>query len=144
MRRSYQAESAARRLAAGWAAWAFNSTLFGIARTLVRLAEEKAKPNAERLREYRDASLESLKQQLFSPRRSTTSSRRLKLADSLSLLAETLRRRRPAGEEGAGRQVAARAGRASWSAARKLTDVAERKKLAEGGQGGDRRRRTTR
>jgi hypothetical protein len=45
---------------------AFNSELFGIARTLVRLAEETRKPNAERLREYSEAGLESLKQQLFS------------------------------------------------------------------------------
>ena len=48
------------------AAPAFNSELFSIARTLVRLAEEKAKPNAERLREYRESNLESLKQRLFS------------------------------------------------------------------------------
>ena len=38
----------------------FDSQLFRIARTLVRLAEEKAKPNAERLREYRDSALDSL------------------------------------------------------------------------------------
>ncbi len=45
---------------------AFDSHLYGFARTLVRLAEEKAKPNPERLREYRDSALESLKLQLFS------------------------------------------------------------------------------
>src|SRR6185312_14130007 len=45
---------------------AFDSHLYGIAHTLVRLAEEKAKPNAERLREYRDSALDSLKLQLFS------------------------------------------------------------------------------
>src|SRR5437016_4722815 len=38
---------------------AFNSHLFGIARTLLRLAEEKTKPNAERLREYRESNLDS-------------------------------------------------------------------------------------
>jgi len=37
-----------------------------IARTLVRLAEEDAKPNAERLREYRKSARESLEQMLFS------------------------------------------------------------------------------
>src|SRR4051794_1723535 len=40
--------------------FAFDSHLFGIARTLVRLAAEKTKPNADRLREYRDSALESL------------------------------------------------------------------------------------
>ncbi len=45
---------------------AFNSELFTIARTLVRLAEESTKPNADRLREYAEAGLDSLKQQLFS------------------------------------------------------------------------------
>ena len=45
---------------------AFYSELFIIARTLVRLAEETAKPNADRLREYRESNLDSLKQELFS------------------------------------------------------------------------------
>ena len=45
---------------------AFYSELFTIARTLVRLAEETAKPNADRLREYRESNLDSLKQELFS------------------------------------------------------------------------------
>ena len=40
------------------AASAFDSTLFEIARTLVRLAEEKAKPNSDRLKEYRESGLE--------------------------------------------------------------------------------------
>src|SRR5579862_1229428 len=40
---------------------AFNSDLFYIARTLVRLAEETSKPNKERLREYSEAGLDSLK-----------------------------------------------------------------------------------
>ncbi len=37
-----------------------------IARHLLRWSEEKAKPNGERLREYRDSGLESLKHRLFS------------------------------------------------------------------------------
>ncbi|HEX4150309.1 MAG TPA: S46 family peptidase, partial [Pirellulales bacterium] len=39
---------------------AFNSELFNIARTLVRLAEESEKPNSERLHEYAAAGLDSL------------------------------------------------------------------------------------
>ena len=39
----------------------FNSDLFGYARQLVRAADERAKPNAERLREYTDAGLARLR-----------------------------------------------------------------------------------
>lgn len=42
----------------------FNSNLFGYARQLVRAAEEKTKPNAERLREYTDAALARQRQAL--------------------------------------------------------------------------------
>ncbi len=43
------------------------SRLFGLARQLVRAADEKAKPNGERLREYSDARLQSLQQSLVAP-----------------------------------------------------------------------------
>jgi V8-like Glu-specific endopeptidase len=42
----------------------FNSTLFNYARMLVRAADERGKPNAERLREYTDAQLQAVRQQL--------------------------------------------------------------------------------
>ena len=63
---------------------AFQSTAFGIARTLVRLAAETAKPNADRLREYRESNLESLKQGLFSKAPIYDDLETAKLADSLS------------------------------------------------------------
>ena len=44
-----------------------NTRLFQTARTIVQLADEDQKPNAERLPEYRDSGRESLLQQLFSP-----------------------------------------------------------------------------
>ena len=44
--------------------WAFDSRLFGIARTLVRLPVEDAKPNADRLPEFGESSRPSLEQQL--------------------------------------------------------------------------------
>ena len=50
----------------GWSRAGFSSQLFDIARTLVRAADELPKPNDERLREYTDAALPALKQQLFS------------------------------------------------------------------------------
>lgn len=43
----------------------FASQLARYARTLVRVAEERTKPNGERLREYRDSALPGLEQQLF-------------------------------------------------------------------------------
>ena len=43
------------------------STLFGIATDLVRLVDEKGKPNGVRLREYRESALPSLELRLFSP-----------------------------------------------------------------------------
>jgi Peptidase S46 len=45
----------------------FNSQLFRYARTLVRAAAERAKPNTERLREYRDAALPRVQQRLLAP-----------------------------------------------------------------------------
>jgi hypothetical protein len=45
----------------------FSTTYFSTARTLVRLAMEKDKPNDQRLREYRDASLPSLTRRLLTP-----------------------------------------------------------------------------
>src|SRR6185369_18093730 len=45
----------------------FNSTYFGFARALVRLANENAKPNNERLLEYTDARRASLELALYSP-----------------------------------------------------------------------------
>jgi len=44
-----------------------SSTLFDVARALVRGAEERAKPNGERLREFQEAGLPALTQRLFSP-----------------------------------------------------------------------------
>ena len=43
----------------------FRGTLAGFARDLVRVADEKPKPNGDRLREYRDSALPSLEDRLF-------------------------------------------------------------------------------
>jgi hypothetical protein len=64
----------------------FHSTLFAIARTLLRAAAEKPKPNAERLREFGQAGLESLEFQLFSEEPIYDDFEELKLADSLTWL----------------------------------------------------------
>lgn len=69
---------------------AFNSELFGIARTLVRAAEERPKPNGERLREFNEAGRESLELALFSDKPIHNDLEEILLADSLTYLAEEL------------------------------------------------------
>src|SRR5204863_2872670 len=69
---------------------AFFTPLFGIARHCVRMGDELPKKSADRLREYRDSNLESLKFQLFSPAPIYPELERAKLATSLTFLAENL------------------------------------------------------
>ena len=66
------------------------ATLFTIAIQLVRLAEETAKPNSERLREYSEAGLDSLKLQLFSDAPIYEDLETVQLADSLGMMAEIM------------------------------------------------------
>jgi hypothetical protein len=111
---------------------AFFSELFTIARHLVRLTAEVAKSNAERLRDYRDSNLESLKFQLFSPAPIHAELERAKLIASLTFLAENLGGSHPLVEQvHASKPPAARA--AELVAGTKLFDPAERKRLADGG-----------
>lgn len=67
---------------------AFNSRLFALARTLTRLVEESAKPNGERLPEYRDSGRASLEQALYSDAPIYPDLEVATLTDSLSFLAE--------------------------------------------------------
>jgi hypothetical protein len=112
---------------------AFDSELFQIARHLVRLAAEKPRPNADRLREYRDSNLESLEFQLFSPAPIHAELERAKLAGALSFLAENLGGEHPLVIKVlAGQSPAARA--TALVASTRLADPAERRRLAAGGQ----------
>lgn len=112
---------------------AFNTELYGIARALVRLADESAKPNADRLREYAEAGLDSLKQQLFSEAPIYPDLETVKLTDSLSYLIE-----RGGAENPLVKQILADmspSGRAAQLiSGTKLSDVKFRKQLAEGGK----------
>jgi hypothetical protein len=112
---------------------AFNTTLFGIARELVRAAEEKPKPNGERLREFTDSNLASLEFQLFSEEPLYDDFEILKLANSLMFLAEQFGEDAPIVQKVlAGKSPNDRA--VELIAGSKLKDVATRKKLYEGGK----------
>jgi Peptidase S46 len=114
--------------------FAFDSHLFEIARELVRLAEERGKPNPDRLREYRDSALDSLKLQLFSDAPIYPDYEKAKLAHSLAywkskmgdddpLVERVLRGRAP--EQAAAELVDGT----------KLADVSVRRAIAEQGIG---------
>ena len=111
---------------------AFNSELFSIARTLIRLSAETAKPNGERLREFRESNLESLEQQLFSTAPIYPALETAKLADSLGNFIE---------KSGAKHDLVARvlAGKSPQARAAeliqnsKLADVELRRRLAKEG-----------
>ncbi|HVX58943.1 MAG TPA: S46 family peptidase [Pirellulales bacterium] len=112
---------------------AFNSELYHIARTIVRLTEESEKPNAERLREYSEAGLESLKQHLFSEAPIYADLETVKLADSLGMLQELLGARRDLVQRVMADQSPAERA-AQLVQGTQLADVEVRRKLAAGGR----------
>jgi len=67
-----------------------NTAYFSIARTLLRHAEEKDKPNGERLAEFRDSNADSLEQTLFSEEPIHNDLEIVKLADGLTFLCNEL------------------------------------------------------
>jgi hypothetical protein len=113
----------------------FNSELFGIARTLVRMAAEDKKPNADRLREFGEAGRASLELHLYSDAPIYKDLETAKLADSLSMLMEQL---------GADHEITKKvlAGKSPRERAAELVkgctliDVEARKKLAKAGESG--------
>ncbi len=111
----------------------FNSDLAGYARILVRAAEEKSRPNGDRLREYRDSNLPSLEQQLFSAAPIYKNLETGTLTLSLAMMQEAL------GPEDAAVKIAL-SGKSPEAAAKtliggtKLDDVTVRKQLYAGGK----------
>lgn len=114
-------------------ALAFNSTLFTIARNIVRLADESAKPNAERLPEYTDARRRSFELALYSPAPVYKELEMEKIADSLAFMREELGATNPS-------VVKILNGKPPVERARelvngtKLQDVEYRRKLTAGGK----------
>jgi hypothetical protein len=111
---------------------AFNSDLFGIARTLLRAGEERPKPNGERLREFGESSRPSLELQLFSEKPIYEDLEELQLADSLTYLAEEM-----GGTNALVQKILAgqspRERAAQLIRGTKVKDVSVRRKLYEGG-----------
>jgi len=110
----------------------FNTVLFSYARTLVRMAAESQKPNAERLPEYTDARRASLELALFSTAPIHEDFEKLKLADSLGFMVELLGADNPLVKGVlAGKTPEARAD--ELISGTKLKDPQFRKELAKGG-----------
>ncbi len=112
---------------------AFNSELFSIAKTLVRMADEDAKPNAQRLREFGEAGRASLELQLYSDAPIYSDLETVKLADSLGMMVEML----GADNETVKQVLNGRSPRdraAELVNGTKLASVEERKKIAKVGK----------
>jgi len=107
------------------------STLFRYARTLVRVAEERAKPNGERLREYADARLPLVQKTLLDPQPVETDLEQLKLEFWFTKLREELTADAPETKLFLGKESSDNLARAL--AASKLADPNLRKQLWEGG-----------
>jgi hypothetical protein len=111
----------------------FNVDLALYARTLVRAAEEKPKPNGARLREYRDSALPSLEQELFSTAPIYKNLETATLALALTQLREALGPEDPAVKTSLNGKSPEEAAKALISST-KLDDVAVRKQLYAGGK----------
>lgn len=110
---------------------AFPSELAQVARTLVRAAEERPRPNPDRLREFRDSALPSLEQQLFSTEPIYKRLETTLLTEGLGELQEALGQDNPAVQKVLQGKTPAEAAQ-ELIAKTKLDDVAVRKQLYEG------------
>jgi hypothetical protein len=111
----------------------FSSTLFGYARTLVRAADEFAKPDDQRLSEFNDSDKKSLEFRLFAERKLDMDFETAKLASSLGWMCEIIGYKDPLVQQVLnGKSPRERA--ALMIAGTKLADAAERKRLYGGGK----------
>ncbi|WP_242346286.1 S46 family peptidase [Anaeromyxobacter terrae] len=110
-----------------------NSTLFAIARDLVRGAVERPKPNPDRLREFRDSNLPALTQELFSEAPIYPEFETLLLGHSLSKIRERLGPDHPVVKKLLGKESPQEVAKRVVETT-KLRDVAVRKQLWEGGE----------
>jgi Peptidase S46 len=111
----------------------FQSELFTLARQLVRASEELPKPNAERLREYTEAQLPQLRQQLLREAPIPLELEVARLTFGLNRLRETLGADDPFVRAVLGKEAPAELARALVTGT-KLADVKVRQALLEGGK----------
>jgi hypothetical protein len=117
-----------------WRPRGFTSELANMARQLVRVAEEKTKPNGERLQGYRDSALPSLERQLLSSAPIYKSLEALLLGENFAEMQRALGKDDPV-------VLKVLAGKSPEEAAKsiiegtQLDDVAVRKRLYQGGEG---------
>jgi hypothetical protein len=111
---------------------AFMGQLPGYARTLVRVTADKQKPSNERLREYSDARLPSLEQQLFSTAPVYKALDEVTLTNSLQLMVSKLGADNPMVKKVLNGQTPEQVAH-NAVANTKLDDPAVRKQLYEGG-----------
>ena len=104
-----------------------------IARILVRAAEEKPKPNDQRMREFRDSALPSLEQQLFSAAPIYKNLETVEMTESLNEMQDALGKDNGDVEKLLQGKTTADAAK-ELIANTKLEDVAVRKQLYEGGK----------
>jgi len=109
----------------------YGSTLFGYARTLVRGAAERPKPNSERFREFADARLPLVEKNLLDRRPVYTDVEQLKLEFWFTKLREEMTADAPETALVLGKDSPESLARAL--SASKLADAALRRKLWEGG-----------
>ncbi len=110
----------------------FNAQLAGYAKTLVRVTAEKEKANPQRLREFTDARLPSLEQQLLSTAPVYRSLDVATLTESLTFMLDKLGASDPTVVRALGGRTPAEAAKAYIDGS-KLDDPAVRKALYEGG-----------
>jgi hypothetical protein len=110
----------------------FNAQLAQYARTLVRVTAEKQKPNPQRLREFSEARLPSLEQQLFSTAPVYRSLDVVTLTESLTLMQQKLGVDDPIVKRALNNKTPAEAAQAYIDGS-KLDNPAVRKQLYEGG-----------
>ncbi|RPI10688.1 MAG: S46 family peptidase, partial [Acidobacteriales bacterium] len=105
------------------------SDLFSIARDVVRYAEERNKPNEQRLREFRDSALPELESSMYASIPITDSMEIAVMADYFEFVRKSLGVENPTVKallNGRSPQAAAR----QYVTTSKLKDIAERKRLA--------------
>jgi hypothetical protein len=110
----------------------FVSDLAQFARILIRVTDEKTKPNQDRLREFRDSNLPSVEQQLFSTAPVYKSLELVLLTNSLDQMQSALGEDNPVVQKVLGDKKPGDVAKALINGT-KLDDAAYRKQLYEGG-----------